>query len=79
MTRSRKVKCDARIPLVREFFRLVNESDRSVSDIAAEVGTYSQTIFGWAGPKHYAPKIDTLEAAFNVMGYKLVLAPLTEP
>lgn len=77
MSLSRPVTCRSRSPHVREFFRLLNQTEIKVESIAEQVPCAPSTIYDWAkGISH--PRINNLEAAFNVLGFKLTIQP-TEP
>lgn len=58
-------------PLAREFFEIVEESRRSLRSIAGEMGVHAKTLSSWK--KTNSPNVTSLEAALNVLGYRLVI------
>lgn len=76
--RKRVVICHSRSPHVQELIRLVNETDHKMAFFAREVGVADTTVMDWCNVNHGGPSITNMEAAFNVLGYTLVIQPLTE-
>ena len=60
-------------PLVRRFFEIVNERQHTVVAVARRAGVTRNTIFTW---HHSTPTLPSLEAALNVLGYRLAIVPL---
>ncbi len=58
--------------LVQVLFRLMLEEQIGLHDVADRVGTSASTIGSWR--RGAAPRLDLLEAAFNVIGYEMHLA-----
>lgn len=56
-------------PLVQELYRLVNEDWRSHRAIADKAGLAKNTLTNWF--KRTSPKACDLQAALNVIGYRL--------
>lgn len=77
MSLSRPVTCVSRSPHVREFFRLLNLTEIKVEAVAEQIPCAPSTIYDWAGGVSH-PRINNLEAAFNVLGYTLTIQPLEQ-
>lgn len=63
-------------PLAREFFRLLGQAGVSMTDVAERAGLGLATVVKWK--YRHVPKIDTFEAALNVLGYELRVVPRRE-
>lgn len=58
-------------PLAKQFFDLLDLEQVSMTDVAHRAGLNHGTVSKWK--THYTPTVDTLEAALNVLGYRLVI------
>lgn len=59
-------------PLVRRLFAEMKRQRVSVRELAARTGMTDQTIYYWRTAK--APSVPNIEAAFNALGFDLVVA-----
>lgn len=63
-------------PLARRFFRLLAVEGVALSDVAARAGLGVATLVKW---KHrHSPTVAALEAALNVIGYRLTVERIPE-
>lgn len=62
-------------PLVRRFFELVNCRQMTIAAIARRSGVRRNSIFKW---RESTPTLPSLEAALNVLGYRLAIVPLED-
>lgn len=60
-------------PLVREFRSLMDEQRVGVTDVAERAGIGTATIVKWSCA--HSPTVVALEAALNVLGYRLAIVP----
>lgn len=58
-------------PLVRELFGLMAEEQIGVTDVAERAGISVTTVVKWK--TRHAPTVVALEAALNVVGYRLAI------
>lgn len=58
-------------PLVRLLFDKMNYERIGLTDVAERAGIARETFKGWRS-KH-CPKVDDIEACFNVLGYSLTI------
>jgi|GEM_PF-2414512 len=58
-------------PLMKTFFKIADESERTAYSIAEDAGVASQIMRLWY--KNQKPRIDNLDACLNVLGYELVI------
>lgn len=72
----RSFRIDARHahPLVRMFYRLLAEQQVTALDVAERAGLSAGTISQWRAT--YAPRVGNLDAALNVLGYRLAIVPI---
>lgn len=63
------VPCESRIPQVREFFRLLEQSGQSMNRVSMEAGVSNVSIHKWK--KSHGATVINLEACLNVLGYEL--------
>lgn len=63
------VPCESRIPQVREFFRLLEESGQSMNRLSMAAGVSTVSIHKWK--KCHGATVINLEACLNVLGYEL--------
>ena len=63
-------------PFVREFFRIAQQENAQLLDVAEKSGLSRKTIDGWR--RHSEPKAAHLEACLNVLGYRLAVVPLEQ-
>ena len=61
-------------PLVQEFRALAEKQRMSLTRITMEAGLGERTISGWSIDR--SPTVANLEAALNVIGYRLVIVPV---
>jgi hypothetical protein len=61
-------------PLVREFFRLLNDEQAHVIDVCRRSGIQRGTISSWRVRSH--PAVGNFQAALNSIGYELVIKPI---
>lgn len=61
-------------PLVRELWRHMNDQRAPLRDVAEKAGVGYNAMVGWRTRR--LPRIDDLEACFNVLGYTLRPSPL---
>jgi len=62
-------------PLVRKVYREIIAQDTTAKDVCREAGfgKEGKTIYQW---RSVLPRIDNLEAALNVLGFKLIVVPI---
>lgn len=58
-------------PFARRFFELLEEEGVALTDVAERAGLSHVTLVKWKS--RHKPSIDTLEAALNVLGYRLAI------
>jgi transcriptional regulator with XRE-family HTH domain len=75
MSLSRPITCTSLSPQVRRLFTRLNQTEMTVTQLSAEIGVNTTTIMAWAASRRQ-PRIDNLEAAFNVLGYTLIDRPM---
>lgn len=61
-------------PLVREMYELMNRERVGLNDLAWRSGNHKDTLSSWR--RRGAPRVDMLEAALNVLGYRLSIEPI---
>ena len=59
---------------VKALFVLMEESGVTVNQLAKEAGIYYNAMYRWK--TGHGATVDNLEAALNVLGYRLVVVPL---
>ena len=64
-------------PLVREFRVLAEKKRMKLTRITMEAGLGERTISGWSIDR--SPTVANLEAALNVIGYRLLIVRLEPP
>lgn len=62
-------------PLVRLLYEIIREQQAAVTDVAERAGLSHVTLVKWR--TSYAPTVVALEAALNVLGYRLAIVPDT--
>lgn len=60
--------------LVREFFQLLDDTGKLYKDVSVEAGVSHNTMNQWK--RGFKPSADSLDAAGNVIGYRLAWVPL---
>lgn len=74
----RKVRGAPRSPFpVQELIRLMNEHKLTADVLCIRAGVHKGCISDWR--KRQSPKVDTLEACLNVLGYTLTVSPKKDP
>jgi len=63
-------------PLVRRFYAIINESRQTLNEMEAVAGLARGTITNWR--TRSSPQIVTIEAALNVLGYRLEIVPIAQ-
>lgn len=63
-------------PFVRMLIRELNRKDMTMHELADESGVHVRTIQAWRHKN--LPKIDLLEACFNVLGMRLSVEEITK-
>jgi hypothetical protein len=58
-------------PLVRQFVQHANDQKTTLTEVSDRSGIRRSTISAWFS--RCSPKVDTLEAALNVIGYELCI------
>jgi hypothetical protein len=58
-------------PLIREFVKLLNERNMTLTEAAKKSGNSRDTLDGWRYKS--LPRLDLFEAALNVAGYELCI------
>lgn len=61
-------------PLVRRLYEVLNQQQAQVTEVAAEAGVTKGTMWSWK--RRTMPRVDDLDAAFNVLGYRLAAVPI---
>ena len=61
-------------PLARQLFRQMKAQKASITDVAERAGICLATLVKWK--YRHSPTVQTLEAAGNVLGWKLVWSPI---
>lgn len=61
-------------PLVRATYRLINKERTTQKDIALRAGLGRTTVHLW---QRQNPRIDSMEAVLNALGYKLQIVPMS--
>lgn len=56
-------------PLVRRLYELMNEEQIGVHDLAERSGISVGSLVNWR--RRFIPRVDLLEACYNVLGYTL--------
>lgn len=64
-------------PLMRQFFRLLNEEFTTITEVADRMRARRGTISDWRYCRE--PSISMFDAALNVIGYELVIRPKRGP
>lgn len=64
-------------PLARDLFHKMNEQRASITDVAERAGISLATMVKWK--QRHSPNIETLEAAGNVLGYRLRWIAMDDP
>lgn len=64
-------------PLVRRLFREMNEQRTTINEVAARSGVSRHQIWGWRS--RWKPKLDALDACFNVLGLRLAVVEDDRP
>ncbi len=65
-----------RDPLIRQLIGLINRNKLNATEIASKAGLTENAIHVWA--RKSSPRIQNLEAALNVMGYKLAIKKIDD-
>lgn len=60
----------------RAFLEHLAASGRTVRDVASEAGLHENTIYEWRRSRLCDASVSNLEAALNVLGYRLAIVPL---
>lgn len=63
-------------PLVRKLFEIANRDKTLLCEIAERAGLKRGTIKDWRHKSN--PSVPNLQAAFNALGYELVVRPIRE-
>lgn len=63
-------------PLVKRLFREMNKQDATILEVATEAGVSRQMIWDWRNRSR--PKLDAIDACFNVLGLRLTVEDLPE-
>lgn len=58
-------------PIVRDLFREMNRQQTTITEVADRSGICRETISGWRYSR--MPRLDLIDAAFNVLGKRLVV------
>lgn len=63
-------------PLVRCLYAEMNKQHATIMEVAERAGVCRQMIWNWGRLRH--PKLDAIEACFNVLGLRLVVESIDE-
>lgn len=63
-------------PAVRALFDLANEQQTCMTEIARRAGVQVGTMGDWR--RRRMPRVDTLDACLNTIGYQIVVRPIKE-
>ena len=58
------------VPLTREFYQLVRDSDKTLAEVCADAGIGTKTAQRW---RFMSPLLTNFLAALNALGYDLVI------
>ena len=59
-----------KVPLTREFYQLVRDSDKTLSEVCSAAGVGTKTAQRW---RFMSPLLTNFLAALNALGYDLVI------
>jgi hypothetical protein len=62
--------------VVRDFFKIVDEQHESLKKVSELTGINRNTMTSWRN--RTMPKVDTIEAALNVVGYTMIIKRIGE-
>jgi len=79
MSLHRPITIKTKDPLVRQVFERLNQSPYTIEDLADAVGINKSTLSTWASGRTRNPSAANLQAAFNFLGFKLVVRPMSDP
>lgn len=59
-----------KVPLTREFYQLVRDSDKTLGEVCTDAGVGTKTAQRW---RYMSPLLHNFVAALNALGYDLVI------